>query len=157
MPAFALAFSTPAAPAAAQAQGSNTGATVIAEESRIDRLVREVGSDLRCVVCQGLSVQDSPSELAQEMRVVIREKLEEGMTPDEVKQYFVGRYGEYILLAPEAKGFNLAVYLLPVAVVVGGAVFLVFAMRRWARRTAATADVTADSPAEVDPELLPWE
>jgi cytochrome c-type biogenesis protein CcmH len=94
---------------AAPAQG-----TVI-RETELDRQVKEVSSQLRCVVCQGLSIQDSPSTLAQEMRSLVREQLEAGQSPEQVKAYFVERYGEWVLLRPKASGVNLLVYLLPVA------------------------------------------
>ena len=129
---------------------------VIVEETKIDIQVREIASELRCPVCQGLSLQDSPSELAQEMRDVIRTQLEEGKTPDEVKAYFVASYGEWILLEPTAKGFNLAVYLLPVIVVIGGVVLLFVVARRWLGQTAAAAN-PPDALGEPDPDLAPWE
>jgi cytochrome c-type biogenesis protein CcmH/NrfF len=106
----------------------------VVQETIIDRQTREISSKLRCVVCQGLSLQDSPSQLAQEMRGIVREKLEEGMTPDEVKEYFVARYGEWVLLAPEPKGFNLVVYVLPLAMLFGGAGFVFFTARNWTRQ-----------------------
>jgi cytochrome c-type biogenesis protein CcmH/NrfF len=108
-------------------------ASRVVQETLIDRQTREISSKLRCVVCQGLSLQDSPSQLAQEMRGIVREKLEEGMTPDEVQEYFVARYGEWVLLAPEPKGFNLVVYVLPLAMLFGGAGFVFFTARNWTR------------------------
>ena len=129
---------------------------VIVEETRIDIQVREIASELRCPVCQGLSLQDSPSELAQEMRDVIRTQLEEGKTPDEVKAYFVASYGEWILLEPTAKGFNLAVYLLPVIAVLCGVILLFVVTRRWLGQSAAAAK-SPDALAEPDPDLAPWE
>ena len=112
-----------------------------------DPRVYEVGSQLRCVVCQNLSVADSPSEMAQQMRVIVRERLAAGDSPDQVVQYFVDKYGEWILLKPRAQGFNWLVWLAPaVAVVVGLGVF-VLVVRRWtARRTGTT-------PAAVDPAM----
>jgi cytochrome c-type biogenesis protein CcmH/NrfF len=123
------------------------------QETLIDRQTREVSSKLRCVVCQGLSLQDSPSQLAQEMRAIVREKLEEGMTPDEVKAYFVEKYGEWVLLQPDPRGFNLLVYIMPVAILIGGAGFVFFKARSWTRRPddgfeAAAAD-------EEETELTP--
>lgn len=105
----------------------------VVNETEIDRQTRELSSQLRCVVCQGLSLQDSPSQLAQEMRAIVREKLEEGMTQAEVKAYFVERYGEWVLLEPEPRGFNLLVYLLPVAMLFGGAAFVFARARHWTR------------------------
>ncbi|MFW6202056.1 MAG: cytochrome c-type biogenesis protein [Gemmatimonadota bacterium] len=97
----------------------------------LEAMTREVSSELRCVVCQGVSIEDSPSELAREMKDVVRDQLAAGRTPDQVKQYFVDTYGEWILLEPEPTGFNLAVYLLPVLALVAGAVILFMALRRW--------------------------
>jgi len=88
----------------------------------LEERTRAVASELRCPVCQGNSIQDSPSELAQEMKGVVRDQLASGKTPDEVKQYFIDKYGEWILLEPKATGFNLVVYILPmIGVLIGGA------------------------------------
>jgi cytochrome c-type biogenesis protein CcmH len=120
----------------------------VVAETLIDRQTREISSQLRCVVCQGLSLQDSPSQLAQEMRAIVREKLVEGMTPAEVRAYFVERYGEWVLLEPEPKGFNLLVYFMPVAMLVGGAVFVFFTARSWTRQGAAAVAAAAAETAE---------
>jgi cytochrome c-type biogenesis protein CcmH len=149
----ALAFAS----AAGQAQERGDTAALVVEETRIDILVREVASDLRCVVCQGLSLQDSPSTLAQNMRAIIREQLEAGRTPEEVKQHFVASYGEFILLEPAARGFNLAVYVLPVLALLVGAVIVVRSVRRWSRQPASPPDEAGAQETEPDPELAPWE
>ncbi len=78
-----------------------------------------VASQLRCPVCQGESIQESPAELAKEMRQVVREQLAAGRSSEEVKAYFVSKYGEWILLEPKAHGANLTVYLLPFVHVAG--------------------------------------
>jgi cytochrome c-type biogenesis protein CcmH len=121
----------------------------------LEAATRAVASELRCVVCQGLSIEDSPSELARSMRAVVRDQLAEGRTPDEVKAYFVSRYGEWVLLRPQARGFNLTVYLLPVAMLLGGALFLMVVIRRWARQP-VTAEAL-DSALHEEPELAPWD
>lgn len=110
-----------------------------AADSIIELQTRALADVLRCPVCQGLSLQDSPAELSQEMRDVIRAKLREGNTPDEVKDYFVSKYGEWILLQPEAKGFNLTVYILPIVMLIAGAVLVVFLARRWSRPAQASS------------------
>jgi cytochrome c-type biogenesis protein CcmH/NrfF len=141
-------------PAAAQAAPSaalqvvlpaNGQAGMVVEETLIDRQTREISSQLRCVVCQGLSLQDSPSTLAQEMRAIVREKLEEGMTPAEVKAYFVEKYGEWVLLEPDPRGFNLLVYVLPVALLFGGAGFVFFKARSWTKQGAGAEETETET------------
>jgi cytochrome c-type biogenesis protein CcmH len=100
-------------------------------DSALETRTSAVASQLRCPVCQGLSIQDSPSDLAQSMRSVVRDQLAAGRTPDQVKAYFVSKYGEWILLAPKPRGFNLVAYAIPLLVVVGGGAAIVFAVRRW--------------------------
>lgn len=114
------------------AAGEGAGPQTVSGE-RLDELTRQVGSQLRCVVCQGVSIEDSPSELAQRMKSVVREQLAVGRSPEQVKRYFVETYGEWILLEPPPDGFNLAVYLLPVLALTGGAGVVIVAVRRWTR------------------------
>ena len=111
--------------------GAGVGASVA--ETQLDRDVRSVAAELRCPVCQGLSLADSPSELSQEMKDVIHAQLAEGKSPEEVKAYFVSKYGEWILMEPKAEGFNLAVYVLPVLALLGGGAFVFVTARRWVR------------------------
>ena len=82
-------------------------ATVSEEE------VHAIATQLRCVVCQNLSVADSPSEMARQMRDLIRERLAAGDRPEQVMAYFVQRYGDWVLLAPPARGLNLLLWLAP--------------------------------------------
>lgn len=103
----------------------------------IEAQVREITSQLRCPVCQGLSVGDSPSELANEMRTLVREQLQQGKTPAEVLDYFVQRYGEWILLAPPKRGFNLVIWLSPFVLLPIGAVAIYLGARRWVRNPVA--------------------
>jgi cytochrome c-type biogenesis protein CcmH len=91
--------SAPAAPAASAAQQEET--------------VYLLGKLLRCPVCQGMPVGESPSPMARDMMQLIREKVAAGESHDAIKAYFVQRYGEWVLLAPQAQGFNWLVYLLP--------------------------------------------
>jgi cytochrome c-type biogenesis protein CcmH len=115
--------------------------------SSLEEQVQQVAAELRCPVCQGLSVADSPSKMANQMRDLVRERLEAGESPEAVKAYFVERYGEWILLAPKQEGFNLVVWVLPFLGLAGGAVGLFLVLRRWRQRTAA-------APASVDPAYL---
>ncbi len=107
-----------------------------------ERTVTEIASQLRCVVCQSLSVADSPSETAHQMRGVIRERLAAGETPEQVTAYFVEKYGVWILLAPPQRGFSLLVWIVPYAGLLAGLVLVIVVVRRWSRRP-ATAPVEA--------------
>jgi cytochrome c-type biogenesis protein CcmH len=124
------------------AQAEPTTATAISA-TELDRQVKEVSSQLRCVVCQGLSIQDSPSSLAGEMRALVREQLADGRSPDEVKAYFVERYGEWVLLRPAPRGLNLLVYVLPVVMILGGAVFVFVKARQWTGTGDSAGEATA--------------
>ncbi len=126
------------------AQESQEAAAAAAGDPELEAQVREIAAKLRCPTCRALSVQDSPSGMAQEMRSLIREQLRAGKTPDEVTAYFVERYGEWILLEPKARGFNWAVWLLPVALLVGGLAFVLVTARRWVRRGQARAAVVGE-------------
>jgi len=113
-----------------------------------DTQLYEIASNLRCVVCQNLSVADSPSEMALQMRGIVREHLAAGESPEQVVQYFVDKYGEWILLSPRRHGFNWLVWLAPAAAVAIGLVILAVVVRRWTRRHAhATGPAVAIDPA----------
>jgi cytochrome c-type biogenesis protein CcmH len=115
-----------------------------------DPRLYEVASQLRCVVCQNLSVADSPSEMAHQMRVIVRERLAAGESPEQVIQYFVDKYGEWILLKPRRTGFNWLVWLAPyVSVAIGLGIF-VFLVHRWTRRRQARV---ATPPGAIDPAM----
>ena len=118
----------------------------------LDEQVRAIAQDLRCPVCQNLSTADSPSGLANQMRGVIREKLQAGENREQIEAYFVEKYGEWVLLAPRKRGFNLVAWLLPFAGVIAGGVGVAVLVRRWAAgREEAAAGGAAPTPP--DPAL----
>jgi len=102
-----------------------------------EQAVYEIAAQLRCVVCQNLSVADSPSEMANQMRAVVRERLAAGETPEQVIRYFVDKYGEWILLSPPRRGFTLLVWIVPAISVVLGIGVVALLVRSWTRRRPA--------------------
>jgi len=122
-----------ASPANAQGveAGSRPSTAAAPSDSALEARTTAVAATLRCPVCQGESIQDSPSELAKQMRAVVRDRLRSGETPDQVKAYFVSRYGEWILLEPTMTGLNILLYVLPVVLVIGGLAIVAFLVRRW--------------------------
>lgn len=132
--ALGLAAAPPAAGLAGQERIAASAAGAVQDDAELEARTREIASRLRCPTCRALSVQDSPSGMAQQMQNLIREKLREGATADEVYAYFVDRYGEWILLAPEPAGFNWTVWLLPVFLMAAGLAFVLLTARRWVRQ-----------------------
>src|SRR5919106_4350074 len=120
-----------------------------AETPDLEEQTRVIATELRCVVCQNLSVADSPSEMAQQMRGVIRDQLREGKTPEEVKGYFVSKYGEWVLLAPSTKGFSLVVWVVPFVVLTMGLLIGLVLLRRWST-TEIKPEAKAISPVLVE-------
>jgi cytochrome c-type biogenesis protein CcmH len=94
---------------------------------------RHIASQLRCPVCEALSVADSPSPTARAIYDDIRRRVEAGESDDEIRAAFVARYGESILLRPTSSGVSALVWALPVMVLVLGAAGLAMAFRRWRR------------------------
>ncbi|MBF8303171.1 MAG: cycL [Candidatus Dadabacteria bacterium] len=93
----------------------------------IDNQIREISYLLMCPVCQGQTVAESNSELATQMRAIIKQKLEKGESKQEIIAYFVNRYGETILGAPPPKGANWLIWILPaLALLFGGAGIAIF-------------------------------
>jgi cytochrome c-type biogenesis protein CcmH len=96
---------------------------------------RRLESELRCPVCQGLSIADSPAQLAVEMRRVVVEKVAAGAPDGDVRAYFVERYGQWILLAPDGSGPDLLLWAVPGLLLIGGAGVVVERARQRERVT----------------------
>ena len=135
--ALALAAGLALGVLAAQPAATRSAAPAPAKVAVSEEAVHDVAAQLRCVVCQSLSVADSPSEIAHEMKDIIRERLAAGETPEQVQAYFVEKYGTWILLAPPRQGFNLLVWVVPSAGIGLGLVLVFVVLRRWSRRPAA--------------------
>ncbi|MGQ0794421.1 MAG: cytochrome c-type biogenesis protein [Deltaproteobacteria bacterium] len=130
-----------------------------ASELSVDDAVREVSYLLFCPVCQGQTVEESNSALAKDMRGIVRKKLEQGATKEEILAYFVGRYGESILASPPPRGVNWLLWLAPGALLVlGGTAIGVFLLKlkgakRQIARRAPKAYVSPEYLEKVDKEL----
>jgi cytochrome c-type biogenesis protein CcmH len=96
-----------------------------APQDRVDSL----GSRIKCPVCQGEAIGDSPSETARAMVEIVKEKVSAGETDAQIVDYFTARYGDGILLDPPFSGRTLLVWLLPVAAVAGG-IWMIMTRRR---------------------------
>ena len=97
-------------------------------------------------MCRNQSIVESNAELSREMHQVVRDRLAAGETPEQVEAYFVSRYGEWILLQPQARGINLVVYALPALALVLGFFLARNRLRKWASAGAADSDGVAVTP-----------
>jgi cytochrome c-type biogenesis protein CcmH len=116
--------------------------------------VQALGKQLRCPMCQGLSIADSSSSAARAQMDKVRELVAAGKTDQEIRDYFTSRYGEWALLDPPAAGMNLLVWLLPLLLLVGGGVAIARTMRRPLPATPSTAaEPEQKQPPSDDPYL----
>jgi cytochrome c-type biogenesis protein CcmH len=113
---------------ASAAFGQEAGTVPLApqQELRAQRL----GKELRCAVCQGMSIADSPSSTARAQLDKVRELVTQGKSDQEIRDFFVARYGPWILLEPSHQGFAGLVWLLPILMLLGGGALIVQVMRR---------------------------
>ncbi len=96
----------------------------------LEARAREISEGLRCMVCQNQSIDDSNAPLARDLRLLVRERLTEGDTNQQVRDYLVARYGDFILLKPRFVSYTLLLWLTPVAVLLVGAVVAFARFRR---------------------------
>ena len=165
---LALALVAAGSPAAARAQGPAPGVPATMNPSAaplgpplsgaaLDRATEKVASLMRCPVCQGLSVADSPSSSAVDLKGEVRRMLALGYSGEQVIAAFERSYGEFIRLEPKAEGFNWMVWLMPMLAFAAGALMIFFRLRpqRTASPSAAAAGAAgtqATQPAQKDSE-----
>jgi len=106
----------------------------VASADPLDDDVRRIAKQLRCPICESVSVADSPAELAGQMRGVIRKKLEAGESDQQILDYFVAAYGDSVLLEPPRRGLGWAIWLGPLVALALGAVILCLVLRVWVRQ-----------------------
>ena len=107
------------------------------DETALDIQVREIAKTLRCTVCQTENIWESGAPLAQQMRGVVRERLKLGHSPEDIQEYFLSRYGDYIMMKPPTHGVNWVLWLAPFILLFGGGVLLYKEVIGWVRRTPA--------------------
>lgn len=90
----------------------------------------EIASLIRCPVCQGMSIADSPAEMAINMKHQVHALLERGYTRDQILDYFVRSYGQFVLLKPEFRGVNSLVWILPLIALAIGFVIVIAKAKR---------------------------
>lgn len=103
----------------------------VLDDPALETRARELSKGLRCLVCRNESIDDSDAELARDLRLLVRERLVAGDTDAQAIDFIVDRYGEYVLLKPQAGGSNLVLWLAgPVMLLLGGGLALTYLRRR---------------------------
>lgn len=108
--------------------------------------VQALGKQLRCAVCQGVSIADSPASMARAQLDKVRELVAEGKTDDEIYDYFVERYGEWALMEPRKSGVTLGLWVFPL-LLLGIGLFVIWNQSKKAPQDQAPAPATTDAPA----------
>lgn len=117
-----------------------------AQEAR----AREVSKELRCLVCRNENIDDSNATLAKELRVLVRDRISAGDSNDQVIDYLVDRYGEYVLLKPTITGSNLMLYIAgPAMLLIGLGVALVYIRGRRIRETVLADGLSPEEEARL--------
>ncbi|MCB1386575.1 MAG: cytochrome c-type biogenesis protein CcmH [Nitratireductor sp.] len=117
----------------------------------LEHRARELSSEIRCMKCQNQSIDDSDAELARDLRILVRDRLQAGDSDRQVLDYLVDRYGEFVLLKPRFSLANLLLWLAPVASLLGGAlaIWRYARNRRGAGGEAAVAELTTEEHAKL--------
>jgi cytochrome c-type biogenesis protein CcmH len=102
----------------------------------LEARARALSKELRCMVCQNQSIDDSDAPLARDLRILVRERLKAGDTDQQVIDYLVARYGDFVLLKPRFTSHTALLWLMPAVVLVIGALALVLMSRRYRARGA---------------------
>jgi len=95
----------------------------VLDDPVLEQRARELSTGIRCLVCQNQSIDDSDAQLARDLRILVREKLVEGLTDQQILEFLVARYGEFVLLKPRLSNQTIILWLLPIFALVIGAIF----------------------------------
>ena len=123
--------------------GPATARAAQVDETALDDQVREIAKTLRCAICQTENIWESQSVLASQMRQIIRERLQQGESPEQIKAYFLSRYGDYILMKPRVRGWNWLIWAGPFVLLLIGGLLLYRTLFRW---TVAPPSVLEENP-----------
>ena len=140
-------------PDAAQFVGAPKGQPITGEA--LNLRTNQVGGLLRCPVCQGMAIADSPAEMAVNMKGQVRELLARGYTEEQILKYFELAYGQFVLLKPKFERVTSMVWLLPLIALIAGGAVLYFAFRRLASGpTPQTPNAQSPTPSPADDAYL---
>ncbi len=122
----------------------------VLEDPKLESRARQLSLELRCLVCQNQSIDDSDAPLARDLRLLVRERLKNGDSDDEVLDFIVSRYGEFVLLKPPFGWHTLLLWFTPLLVLAGG-IWLARSVIK-PRKTATAANVAGTTEPALSPD-----
>lgn len=121
------------------------------KDPKLEHRAEELGKELRCLVCQSESIEESNADLARDLRVIVRERIAAGQTDEQVRQFVVDRYGDYVLLKPPFKLSTVVLWLGPfLFFAVGLGVVILFYRRRPSADTTPPVPLSADEKKRIE-------
>jgi cytochrome c-type biogenesis protein CcmH len=117
-------------------------------DTALEARARALSKELRCMVCQNQSIDDSDAPLARDLRILVRERLKAGDSDAQVLDFLVARYGEFVLLKPRLSGHTALLWGMPVAALLLGTIALLVAWRRYRKRAKAVIEAAPLTPSE---------
>lgn len=120
----------------------------VLSDPALEARARALSLQLRCMVCQNQSIDDSDAPLARDLRILVRERLKAGDSDTQIREFLVARYGQFVLLAPEKNPRTALLWLAPLLVLVAGSLVLLRYFRR--RTSAAPKPLTAAEKKRLD-------
>ncbi|MEO8685236.1 MAG: cytochrome c-type biogenesis protein [Devosia sp.] len=115
----------------------------------LEQRARDISGELRCLVCQNQSIDDSDADLARDLRILVRERLTAGDSDEQVRQYLVDRYGEFVLLRPRVEGRTLILWFAAPGLLLAGLIVL-FVMARRRRQAIVLDELSAQEQKVLD-------
>lgn len=122
-------------------------------DAALEQRARQISAGLRCLVCQNQSIDDSDADLARDLRVLVRERLQAGDSDAAVTGFIVARYGEFVLLKPRFSAETLVLWGTPVALLLAGGAFALFSVLAARRRNDGASGLTAAEERAVERTL----
>ncbi|TPI73669.1 cytochrome c-type biogenesis protein [Mesorhizobium sp. B2-8-9] len=123
----------------------------VLQDPALEVRARALSEGLRCMVCQNQSIDESDADLARDLRILVRQRLVAGDTDQQVMDYIVSRYGEFVLLKPRFSLRNALLWGTPVFLLLAGGLFIVLSAR--SRRTVPDSTLSAEEQAALDKML----
>lgn len=116
----------------------------------LEARAREISANLRCLVCQNESIDESNADLARDLRLIVRERLVAGDTNAQATQFIVDRYGEFVLLNPVVAPHTILLWIAAPLILLGGAIAVFFGMRRRRAVVTGAAALSAEEAAALE-------